>query len=179
MTSGFVPLALPHAERVRLKPREDLRLAWCILAAVLVIEGAARFQPDVLALGPFQARTWFKQLTGYTMLALMAAAMAFGWLRRLPAFAGAQRACHGLHQFGGLLVLLLLASHAGPGASGFLLGIFHAMALAVSAGALRVVLGPLIGRSGSRALLAAHIGLSCLVAAAALLHLYFVYAYTA
>ena len=179
MTSGFVPLALPHAERVRLKPRDDLRLAWCILAAVLVIEGVARFQPEVLALGPFQTRTWFKQLTGYIMLALIAAAMAFGALRRLPAFAARQRGFHGLHQFGGLLILLLLASHAGPGASGFLLGIFHAMALAATAGALRVVLSPLVGRRGTQALLAVHIGLSCLVAAAALVHLYFVYAYTA
>ena len=179
MTSGFVPLALPHAERVRLRPREDLRIAWCILVAVLVIEGVARFQPDVLALGTFQSRTWFKQVSGYTMLALLAFAMAFGWLRRLPAFASRQQAFHGLHQFGGLLILLLLASHAGAGASGFLRGIFHAMALAVAAGALRVVLGPLAGRSGSRALLSVHIGLSCLVAAAALLHLYLVYAYTA
>jgi hypothetical protein len=179
MTSGFVPLALPHAERVRLKPRDDLRVAWCVLAAVLLIEGVARFQPDVLALGPFQVRTWFRQVTGYTMLALMVAAMAFGALRRLPAVAARQRTFHGLHQFGGLLVLVLLASHAGPGASGFLLGVFHTMALAAATGGLRVVLGPLIGRRGTKALLAVHIGLSCLVAAAALVHLYLVYAYTA
>jgi hypothetical protein len=109
----------------------------------------------------------------------MAAAMAFGALRRLPDFAARQRSFQGLHQFGGLLILLLLAAHAGPGASGFLRGVFHAMALAVAAGALRVVLAPLAGRRGTRALLALHIVLACGVAAAALVHLYFVYAYTA
>jgi hypothetical protein len=49
----------------------------------------------------------------------------------------------------------------------------------VAAGALRVVLAPLAGRRGTRALLALHIVLACGVAAAALVHLYFVYAYTA
>ena len=47
------------------------------------------------------------------------------------------------------------------------------------ADALFPILAARIGREASTAVLAVHISLSCLAAAAALVHLYFVYAYTA
>jgi hypothetical protein len=53
------------------------------------------------------------------------------------------------------------------------------VAIGLGAGALRAVIGRKIGRQASASLLVLHISLSCLVAGAVLLHLYFVYAYTA
>jgi hypothetical protein len=93
--------------------------------------------------------------------------------------AGHHRRLNEIHQLAGLMILVLLASHIGQKPAGFLLAMFHAMAIGLGAGALRAVLGTRIGRRASTALLVLHIGLSCLVAAAVLLHLYFVYAYTA
>jgi hypothetical protein len=137
------------------------------------------FFPQALLLHPLQASVLFKQLSGYTMVGLMALAMGFGWLRRRPGLAVHHRTLNDLHQFGGLLILLLLALHAATRPSGFLLLMVHAVAVAQAAGCLRALLASRLGRSASTALLSLHISLSCLVSAAVLLHLYFVYAYTA
>jgi hypothetical protein len=150
-----------------------------VLAVVLLLEAAVHFAPHALVLSPVQGTHLFKMVSGYSMFCLLAFAMGFGWLRRLPAMSGHHRLLNEIHQLAGLLILVLLASHIGQKPVGFLLVMFHAMAISLGAGALRGVLGPKIGRRGSTALLALHIGLSCLVAAAVLLHLYFVYAYTA
>ena len=181
MNSGFAPLTLPGAlaPRVRTRRRADLRLAWCVLATVLLAEVALRFFPHALLLHPVQGSVLFKQLSGYTMVALMAGAMGFGWLRRRPALAVHHRLLGDIHQFGGLLLLVLLSLHVATRPSGFLLAMFHAIAIAQAAGALRALLGPRAGRRVGTTLLAVHITLSCLVCAAVLLHLYFVYAYTA
>jgi uncharacterized membrane protein YhaH (DUF805 family) len=156
-----------------------LRLAWCVVAVVVLLEVALQFFPNAMLLHPVQQSTLFKQASGYTMLTLLVFAIAFGALRRHPALAAQQRRLNDLHQLGGLLILVLLAFHVGQRPSGFLLYTFHAMAIGLGAGALRAVIGRRIGRQASTGLLVLHIGLSCLVAAAVLLHLYFVYAYTA
>ncbi len=165
--------------RVAVRPKADLRLSWSVLTVIVLLQAAVLFYPQALLLHPVQGAHWFKQLSGYTMLALMAFAMSFGWLRRLPAMARHHRKLNEIHQFGGLLLLVLLASHVGQAPRGFLLLMFHAMAVGLGAGALRAVVGTRWGRGASVGLLAAHIGLCCLVAAGVLLHLYFVYAYTA
>src|SRR5213076_1460259 len=105
----------------------------------------------------------FKQVSGYSMCALLAFALALGSLRRLRALAQRVRLLSAVHQASGLVLLMLLGSHMGQAPSGFLLGVFHGMALAVAAGALRIALGPRAGRKTSTALLAVHISLSCLV----------------
>lgn len=180
MISAFLPITVLPGERTRSRGRRgDSRLAACVLASVLLLELAVHFLRDALLLHPLQASVLFKQASGYTMLALMLFAMGFGWLRRRPAFATRVRGLGELHQFGGLLLLLLLGLHAGRGPAGFLLLLFHAFAVACAAGALRALLGPRLGRVASTFLLAVHIGLACLVSAAALVHVYFVYAYTA
>lgn len=171
-------LPMPVA-RVRGRPPESLRLAWCVLAVVILLEVALQFFPHAMLLNPLQKSVLFKQLSGYTMLVLLAAAAAFGAMRRYPALANQQRRLNELHQAGGLLILVLLASHIGQRPSGFLLYTFHALAIGLAAGSLRAVLGRKVGRSASTTLLVLHISLSCLVCAAVLVHLYFVYAYTA
>jgi hypothetical protein len=133
--------------------------------------------PQLLRFSGVQAAALFKQASGYAMCALLAFALALGSLRRLRTLAQRVRLLSTLHQASGLVLLLLLGSHMGQAPSGFLLGVFHAMALAVAAGSLRTMLGARAGRKASNALLAIHIGLSCLVAAGAVLHLYFVYVY--
>ena len=183
MTSGFAPLTLPGAlaPRTRTRPRRklDLRIAGSVLAAVLLVEAAMLFFPHVLMLHAAQTGVLFKQLSGYTMAGLMLLAMAFGTLRRHAGLASRQRLLNDIHQFGGLVLLLLLALHAAGRPGGFLLGLFHALAIAQGAGALRAVLGTRLGRRASTLLLVLHIALSCLACAAVPLHLYFVYAYTA
>jgi hypothetical protein len=179
MISAFLPFAPASGTRTRSRTRGDRRIASSVLAAVLLLELALALFPEALRLGPVQDTPLFKQVSGYAMVALLVLAMAFGWLRRAPALAAHVRTCGDLHQFGGLLLVLLLAFHAGGTPAGFLRFTFHAMALAVVAGALRALLGQRLGRRGSGALLLVHVSVSCLVSVAALVHLYFVYAYTA
>ena len=190
MISAFAPLLPGYAgraaarktrtgRRTRSRPADIRSLTWCALLFALLLQGAMVFRPQLLLVSPVQAGTVFKMASGYGMAALMAFAIAFGALRRMPAMAPHLRRLNELHQVAGLLVLVLLASHAGQRPAGFLLWTFHAMALGVAGGALRAIVGVRMGRALSTALLAVHIVASCLVAAAALLHLYFVYAYTA
>ena len=73
----------------------------------------------------------------------------------------------------------MLALHLVNVPLGYLSFVFHAMALAIAAGALRSVLGPRLGPKACVVLLASHIGLSCAVVASGLVHVYLVYAYTA
>ena len=168
-----------QAARARPAVATSLGFAWFGLVLVLVLETALLFFPDALRVSPVQAAVWFKQVSGYTMCALLAFALASGWLRRLPALAGCLRALGVLHQVGGLAILLLLACHMGQAPSGFLLCVFHGMACSVASGALRTVLASRTGRRVSTGLLGLHIGMSCMVAAGAVLHLYFVYVYAA
>lgn len=186
MISAFAPL-LPArvgrparaGRRVRAKAADTRSLAWCVLLFTLLLQAALALYPEALKLGPIQSSAVFKIVSGYAMLALLAFAMGFGALRRLPALAPHVRRLHELHQVAGLAILVLLALHAGQRPTGFLLATFHAMALGVACGALRTLVGARTGRAASAGLVGIHIAASCLVAAAALLHLYFVYAYTA
>lgn len=185
MISAFAPL-LPAragrtarpARRVRAKAADTRSLAWCVLLFTLLLQAALALYPAALKLGAIQSSDAFKIASGYTMLALLAFAIGFGALRRLPVLAPHVRRLHELHQVAGLAILVLLALHVGQRPTGFLLGTFHAMALGVACGALRNLAGMRMGRRVSAGLLGVHIAASCLVAAAALLHLYFVYAYT-
>lgn len=177
MISAFAPIAVSTGRWVRRKTREELRLAWCVLATVVLLEIAMHFLRDAMLLSPVQAAVRFKRVSGYTMLALMLFSMGFGWLRRRPAMATRARLLHDLHQFGGLCLLLLLGLHVGRGPSGFLFALFHALALGTAAGALRTLVGMRLGRRIHIALLVTHIAVCCLVSAAALVHVYFVWVY--
>lgn len=177
--SAVLDSVLPLPARARRARRDSPSLAWCVLAVAVLLEVALRFYPQALLLHPVQSSVLFKQASGYTMLSLMAFAMTFGWLRRHPALVDHQRRINEFHQLAGLVILVLLAFHVGQRPSGFLLYTFHALAVGLGAGALRAVVGRRIGRKASMALLVLHISLACLVVAAVLLHLWFVYAYTA
>lgn len=185
VSSQRLPLHVPRAAArarpapVRVRRASQARLGGCVLVMVLLLEAALLFFPERLALDPLQAAPWAKQLTGYAMVTLMALAMVFGPLRRLPALARHQAVLNEWHQFSGLLLLMLLAFHMGHAPRGFLQYTFHVLAIGVAAGGLRSVLGTRASRALARTLLVTHISLSCLVAAGAVLHLYLVYAYTA
>jgi len=176
--SGARPRTQAPAE-LRRAPVEASRLPWLVLGAVLLLELAALVFPAALQLHPVQSSLLFKQVTGYTMLALLTFAIVFGALRRLPSMVKRQRELNHFHQIAGLALLLLLATHLGQSPKGFLLYVFHAMALGLAAGSLRAVLGARIRSRSAATLLGLHIGLTCLVAAGALAHLYFIYVYTA
>lgn len=189
MISAFAPL-LPARTgrtarsartggRVRARAADARALAWCVLLFTVLLQATITLHPAALKLGPFQSSAPFKMASGYAMVALLAFAMGFGALRRLPALAPHVRRLHELHQVAGLAIVVLLALHIGQRPTGFLLGTFHVMALGVACGALRTLMGARTGRATSAGLLGIHIAASCLVAAAALVHLYFVYAYTA
>lgn len=179
MISAFVPLAGAEGTRARRKSRSDVRMGLSVLAAAVLLEIAVYFFRDALLLHPLQSSVLFKQVSGYAMVVLMAFAMLYGALRRRAALAPRVRILNELHQFGGLLVLVLLGLHAGRAPGGFLLALMHATALGLAAGALRSMFGARLGRAASTFLLLLHIALGCLVSAAAVVHLYFVYAYTA
>jgi len=194
MTSGFVPLAGPGlapapASRTRsrragtraaaARAADGRTLHLCVLAFAVLVELALASFPQALLLAPWQASAGFRMASGYPMLALLAFSVAFGWLRRRPTLAGAHRRLSELHQFGGLVLLVLLALHAGGRPAGFLLVTLHAMCVALAAGAIRGVAGPRLGRAASLVLLTVHISLGCVLAVTALVHLYFVVAYTA
>lgn len=179
MTSGFVPLQPTLLHRPRVRPGEDLRPPRWTLAIVVLLELAVLAFPHAMLVSPLQATPLFKQVSGYSLVTLLVFSVTFGSLRRMTALAAHLRRLNTVHQVGGVLMLMLLAAHVGQRPSGFLLFLFHGMAMASGAGAWRALLGARAGRRMSSALLAVHIGGACLVAAGALLHLYFVYAYTA
>jgi hypothetical protein len=175
------PVGSLREPTLRTAGRDGPGLAWLAVLVVLLLEAAVLFAPHAMLVNPLQATVLAKRISGYAMFTLLAFAMGYGWLRRVPAMAAHLRALGSLHQASGLLILLLLGAHVGARPSGFLLAIFHAMAIALGAGAIRTALGrrsPRGPRGLSTGLLVLHITLACLVAAGALLHLYFVYAYT-
>jgi hypothetical protein len=154
-------------------------MAWFALLLVLAVEVALLFFPQALRLSPVQGTPLFKQVSGYSMCTLLAFGLALGWVRRMPWMAKRARVLGKLHQASGLALLLLLGTHMGQAPSGFLLCVFHGMACSIGFGALRTVLGTRASRGVATGLLALHISLSCLVAAGAVLHVYFVYVYAA
>jgi hypothetical protein len=194
MNSGFVPLAGPAlappaksrtstrraAKRaVAARATDGVALTSCVLLLTVLVEVAVAWFPQALLLAPWQGSSLFRVASGYPMLGLLALSLAFGWLRRRPAFARSRRRLHEVHQVGGLVLLVLLALHAAGRPAGFLLYTLHAMSVALAAGAVRGLAGPRLPRAASLALLMLHISLACLLAAAALVHVYLVMAYTA
>lgn len=194
MTSHFVPfepLRTPPARTRTTRSRAAApartarsrspapTLAWCVLVTIVVLEVALLGFGQRLHWSAVQGTLLFRQVTGYAMLALLALAFAFGALRRVPALAQRVLLLNDVHQFAGLLLLMLLGFHIGEAPRGFLLYTFHALAIGLAAGALRAVGGRRMHRRLATGLLTVHIGVSCLLAAGALVHLYFVYAYTA
>ena len=181
MSAVLLPGGAVPARRTAARPARR-SVAWLplfVLLVVLLLEAAVLFVPAALQLHPVQKTVGFRQLTGYAMLGLMAFAMLFGWLRRLPALAGQQARLKEAHLVAGLLLLALLALHLVQVPAGFLHSLFHALALGTAAGALRSALGRRFGPRGCSVLLGLHIGLACIVSTAALVHVYLVYAYTA
>lgn len=192
MSSGFAPLAGPALAPARpartRRPRDAARpsrstraqpLTWCVLLVTILLQAAVLWRPQALLLGPVQNTVAFKTVTGYTMLVLLVFCITFGWVRRHGAMARQGRRLGELHQLAGLALLVMMAFHGAGRPAGFLLVLLHAMAIGLAAGALRGILGPRLGRGTAAVLLTLHVGLSFLVCAAALVHVWFVVTYTA
>ena len=81
------------------------------------------------------------------------------------------------HRVLGLMMLAMLVLHAGFGHAGFLHATFAVTMLVVVAGALLNLLPSHRLGSWGQWTTALHIGAGCLLAALALMHLYFVYTY--
>ena len=181
MSAILLPGGAVKARRAAVRPT-GRPIAWLplfVLLVVILLEVAVVFFPAALQLHPVQKTVGFKQASGYSMLGLMTFAMLFGWLRRLPRLAGQQARLKEAHLVSGLLILALLALHLVQVPAGFLHLLFHALAVGTAAGALRSSMGARFGPRGCAVLLGVHIGLACIVMAAALVHVYLVYAYTA
>ena len=160
-------------------PRRPGRaLAWLALGAAPLL--AMALWGGHFELGPWarQHMTLWHQLTGYTLLALMAAGLVFGLLRRARGLQFGHHAWLFLHQGLGLGALALLAWHAGQWPSGFLrllMGLIFGMAV-LGAGRQIVSTGRWPGLV--KPLLALHLISACVAMAAVLGHLVFVFAYT-
>lgn len=120
----------------------------------------------------------FHQISGYAMLGLLVFGMVFGLLRRAQRPALAHGTWLALHQGLGLLMLGLLAVHAGSRPEGFL-RVLWLLLLALSAlGAARLLFDTRHRPRLARLLLALHTAAACMACALVLGHLTFVYAYT-
>jgi hypothetical protein len=149
------------------------------LAGVLLALEALLFfvQPRWDAVLRWQLDGSFKTITGYVLLATMALMWAPVWVRKHLQQAHHLEILKLVHQWMGVLVLLVFLLHANLARSGYL----AVLSLVLLAGSgLGTVLGwlQLTGRAnGRRWLMAAHIALGAVVSGFSLLHLYFVYAY--
>jgi hypothetical protein len=133
---------------------------------------------DSLPPGGPSAVTW-RQWTGYSLLALMVAGVAFGALRRGRWPALSHAGWLNMHQALGLVMLVGLALHAGGRPAGWLLVLFVLLLGMSAAGAARSLINPLRRPGLVRSLLATHIALACTAVALVTGHLIFVFAYTA
>lgn len=153
--------------------------SWSALALVAIACIALLLRPqwsDLVALQRIEA---YKQVTGYTLVAALAFDLSLALIKPRLASAWALRALQITHRVLGLSMLVLLVLHAGFVHQGYLTVTFLVTMLVVIAGALLNLLpGHRLGTWGQWTT-ALHIAAGCLLGALAVMHLYFVFAYTA
>jgi hypothetical protein len=136
-------------------------------------------QPDWDTVLRWQVSARFKKVTGWSLLALMAAmwlpVALRSWFNQPRQLAVIKLT----HQWLGVLALVVLLLHANLSRSGYLAILSLCLFVAMWSGALLSWMqdrGLVLGR---RWLIAAHITLAWVVSSFTLLHLYFVFAYAA
>lgn len=151
--------------------------SWCALAGVGVSFIAWLWPPHWTSLIELQRLDAYKQLTGYILVGLLGFDLSLALIKRRLIGGGAQRALQLAHRILGLTMLAMLVLHAGFAHAGFLHLTFAVTMIVVIAGAaLNLLPADRIGTFGQWST-ALHIGAACLLAALALMHLYFVYSY--
>ncbi len=151
--------------------------SWCALAGVLVSCIAWLWPPRWTSLLALQRLDAYKQVTGYILVGLLGFDLSLAWIKRRLLSGTSLRALQIAHRVLGLMMLAMLVLHAGFGHAGFLHATFAVTMLVVVAGALLNLLPSHRLGSWGQWTTALHIGAGCLLAALALMHLYFVYAY--
>ena len=163
-------------------PRSAYQIAlvtasWCALGGVALAFIAWLWPPQWSSLVELQRLDAYKQLTGYVLVGLLVFDLSLALIKRRLVGGTAQRTLQIAHRFLGLTMLALLVLHAGFAHAGFLHVTFAVTMVVVVAGAaLNLLPAHRIGTFGQWST-ALHIGAACLLAALALMHLYFVYTY--
>lgn len=151
--------------------------SWCALVGVIVACIAWLWPPRLNALVPLQRMDAYKQLTGYILVGLLAFDLSLALIKRRLVRALWLRTLQLAHRILGLAMLAMLVLHAGFAHAGFLHVTFAITMLVVVAGALLNLLPGNKLASWGQWTTAVHIAAGCLLAALALMHLYFVYSY--
>jgi methionine sulfoxide reductase heme-binding subunit len=119
----------------------------------------------------------YKQWTGYILVVVLGFDVSLALIKRRLRQGGALRGLQIAHRSMGVLMLVLLVLHAGFTHQGFLSFAFMVMLLVVVAGAaLNTLPGRFMGFLGPWAI-SIHIAAAVLLAALAVLHLWFVFRY--
>lgn len=166
----------------RLPPKSSYQTAltvasWCALVGVIVSCVAWLLAPRWSALFALQQLQAYKQITGYTLVGLLSFDLSLALIKRRLVRGSSLRALQLAHRILGLMMLVLLVLHAGFAHAGFLHATFAVTMLVVVAGALLNLLPSRHLGSWGQWTTALHIGAGCLLAALAVMHLYFVYRY--
>lgn len=151
--------------------------SWCALAGVFVSCIAWLWPPRWTSLLALQRLDAYKQLTGYILVGLLSFDLSLALIKRRLLSGTSLRVLQIAHRVLGLMMLAMLVLHAGFGHAGFLHATFAVTMLVVVAGALLNLLPSHRLGSWGQWTTALHIGAGCLLAALALMHLYFVYTY--
>lgn len=151
--------------------------SWCALIGVLISCVALLWPPQWTALLTLQRMDAYKQLTGYILVGLLSFDLSLALIKRRLMRGSSLRALQLAHRVLGLTMLIMLVLHAGFVHAGFLHATFAVTMLVVVAGALLNLLPSHHLGSWGQWTTALHIGAGCLLAALALMHLYFVYRY--
>lgn len=150
-----------------------------LAAAALLVLALLLFliQPDWDTALRWQVSSRFKTVTGWSLLALMAAmwlpVALRSWFSRPRQLAVIKLT----HQWLGVLALVVLLLHANLSRSGYLAILSLCLFVAMGSGALLSWMQDRGWVPGRRWLMAAHITLAWVVSSFTLLHLYFVFAY--
>ncbi|MBL8262460.1 MAG: hypothetical protein JNM58_08545 [Xanthomonadaceae bacterium] len=151
--------------------------SWCALIGVIVACIAWLWPPRLNALVPLQRMDAYKQLTGYILVGLLSFDLSLALIKRRLVRAMWLRTLQLAHRILGLAMLVMLVLHAGFAHAGFLHATFAITMLVVVAGAaLNLLPGEKLATWGQWTT-ALHIAAGCLLAALAVMHLYFVYTY--
>jgi hypothetical protein len=168
----------PQLARPRSAYQTMLTIAsWCALIGVIVACIAWLWPPRLNALVSLQRMDTYKEVTGYVLVGLLAFDLSLALIKRRLVRALWLRTLQLTHRILGIAMLVMLVLHAGFAHAGFLHLTFAITLLVVVAGALLNLLPGDKLASWGQWTTAVHIAAGCLLAALALMHLYFVYTY--
>jgi hypothetical protein len=168
----------PRMARPRSAYQTTLTAAsWCALVGVIVACIAWLWPPRLNALVSLQRMDTYKEVTGYVLVGLLAFDLSLALIKRRLVRALWLRTLQLTHRLLGIAMLVMLVLHAGFAHAGFLHVTFAITLLVVVAGALLNLLPGEKLASWGQWTTAVHIAAGCLLAALALMHLYFVYTY--